>query len=150
LLKNNFGHHPILTCAHVGHGEVDRLLPDGRDGQVNDSQVGLLVLQLPDNTVPLSVIPDAAVFAVAHHVNRVLELKLLCQMEDEIEDVALVLLRERHPLQGLFRNLLQVSAWHRERRILQKPNLTLSLLYLEFLALLRHAPTRSWSHKHLN
>ena len=30
------------TCIHVGHGEVDGLLPLGGDGQVDDSHVRFL------------------------------------------------------------------------------------------------------------
>ena len=63
------------TCVHVGHGEVDRRLPDGGDAHVNHRHVGLLVPQLLDHAGPLAVLVGA-VGAVRLQVELELEFYL--------------------------------------------------------------------------
>ena len=68
----------LLTCVHVGHGEVHRGLPNGGDAHVDDGQVRLLRPQLPDHPGPLTIL-QAAVSSVRLHVKLKLELKIFCK-----------------------------------------------------------------------
>ena len=63
------------TCVHVGHGEVNRRLPDGGDAHVDHRHVGLLVPQLLDHAGPLAVLVGA-VGAVRLQVEFELEFHL--------------------------------------------------------------------------
>ena len=104
------------TCAHVGHSEVDSLLPDRGDGEIDYAQVSFLkyvtwafefdyksptlsnlFLQLPDNPVPRArVFVVAPVLAIPDDVKFVLELELFGHLSDEVDYIPLVTLLERH------------------------------------------------------
>lgn len=110
--------HP--TGVHEWCREVDCLLAERVDSQVDDSHVsflerskhiyismktlrlghGYLVYQLPNGAGPLAV-NDVAVSAIADKVELVLELQLLGEIFHQVDAETLVLLLERHPLEGL-------------------------------------------------
>ena len=77
----------LPTCIHEGHGEVDRLLPDGGNGEVDDGHVGLLRPQLGNHPVPLAVLVGA-IGPVRLQLELVLELDHLRQL---LEDVCVYL-----------------------------------------------------------